>query len=109
MDKVYESFLKILRSSLKGEPFSETLNLSPEQWQQLQELAIAHKVLPMVFEAVYQLPEFAGLPEYGLLKRNVFQQVMTQSMKTRDFLTLSKHLEKSGVTPLVVKGIIFIF
>ena len=106
MDKVHESFLKILRSSLKGEPFSETLNLSPEQWQQLQELAIAHKVLPMMFEAVYQLPEFAGLPEYGLLKRNVFQQVMTQSMKTRDFLTLSKHLEKSGATPLVVKGII---
>ena len=106
MDKVYESFLKILRSSLKGEPFSETLNLSPEQWQQLQELAIAHKVLPMVFEAVYQLPEFAALPEFVLLKRNVFQQVMTQSMKSRDFLTLSKHLEKSGVTPLVVKGII---
>lgn len=106
MDKVYECFLETIRASLRKEVLTEALNLSPEQWRRLQELAIAHKVLPMMFEAVYQLPEFTALPEFGTLKRTVFQQVMNQSVKTRDYLKLSKHLEESGITPLVVKGIV---
>lgn len=106
MHKVHVCFLKMLRASLREEALTEAMDLSEEEWREIQELASIHKVLPMIFEAAYQLPELTALPEFGVRKRNVFQQVMTQSMKTRDYLMLSKHLEKSGVTPLVVKGII---
>ena len=104
MTSVQHAFLTLLRVSLgSGETPPE---LTREQWVSLLELAQAHKLLPMIFEA--------GLPQLtrsapalaATVKRQVRDQVILQTLRTGEFLELYRALEEAGATPLVVKGIV---
>ena len=80
--------------------------LDAQDWAALFQLAQAHHVLPMIFEAVYACPaaSSADAQLMQLAKRQTMQSVMMQAMKTGEFLALMKHLQAAGVTPCVVKG-----
>lgn len=108
MDKCNEYFLTILRAALRGESAPIEEDLSAEQWQQILHLGNTHHVLPMVYEAIYALPSVRqhcqGIMTFS--RQQVFHQIMTQTMKTAEFLALEQHLQASGLRPLVVKGII---
>lgn len=108
MDPIYGLFLEAMQAALEDRQVDWDTGVTPEQMHQLMELAQAHHVLPMIFEAVYDCPAAAAMD--GVLfmycKRSTVQSVMTQAMKTEDFLALYRHLRQNGVTPLVVKGII---
>lgn len=104
MTPVQEAFLTLLRSSLGGsEPPPE---LTAEQWPELLELAQAHKLLPMIFEAGF--PQLRRIdPDLAVaVKRQVRDQVILQTLRTAEFLELYRALEDAGATPLVVKGIV---
>ena len=60
-------------------------------------------VLPLIFEAAHGLP---GVNLPPALKRQVMQQVISQTVRTSEFLDLNRNLRAAGVTPLVVKGIV---
>lgn len=100
-------FLQILKAALSGEK-AEPQNLSADEWKKLFEMAETHKVFPMFYEAVFHLPELKEMDAQmlGNLKRQVVRQVMIQTVKTDQFLSLNRHLQEAGIKPLVVKGII---
>ena len=101
-------FLDILKAALVNEQAVLDPDPTSEQWQKLFDMARQHKVLPMIYEAVYALPALqqAELPFLPAVKRQVMQQVMMQTLRTEEFLALNRAMQAAGVRPLVVKGII---
>lgn len=99
-------FLEALGASLRGERVAWDAPMSTQAWNDLFQLAHAHHVLPMIFEAVYACPaaRCADAQLMQLVKRQTMQSVMMQAMKTGELLALAKHLKAAGVTPCVVKG-----
>ena len=93
-------FLDILKMALAGQRWDSAQILSDEDWNAIFHLARVHKVLPLVFEAAYHLPQTRQI------RSAVRQQVLSQTLKTHDFLALNRHLREKGIRPLVVKGII---
>ena len=54
-------FLEALKASLTNTTVTWTNPLSTEEWQSLFALAESHKVLPLIFHAVYSCPSAAGM------------------------------------------------
>ena len=108
METIHSLFLEALRAALENRQVNWGTDVTPEQMFQLVHLSNEHHVLPLIFEAVYSCPATTNMD--GVLfmqcKRSTVQAVMTQAVKTEDFLRLNRHLRDQGVTPLVVKGII---
>ena len=107
MNDTIEIFLAILQAALRKEQPQIRREIPTAQWQALFHMAAIHKVLPLVYEAVYTLPAIAT--EQALLtavKQDMRRQVILQTMRTGEFLELYDRLQKAGVEPLVVKGIV---
>ena len=99
--------LTALRAALMGEKANMEA-LAPEQWREILHMAEVHKVLPMILESVHSCPGMEGLEEAELtmIRRRVRQQVIVQTMRTGEFLTLNRALREAGIKTLVVKGLI---
>lgn len=108
MEAQYKLFLQAIRSALQNQPLDNRIKADAKQMQALLELAQAHHVLPMIFEAVHQHPAMEALDADWVekLRGATIHTVMAQAVKTVDFLKLFQHLRKKGLCPLVVKGII---
>ena len=104
MTPVQNAFLTLLRISLGGNEAPP--ELTAEQWASLFDLADAHKLLPMVFEAGYARISRDAPDLAAAAKRRVRNQVILQTLRTSEFLALYRALEEAGATPLVVKGIV---
>lgn len=104
MDTLHRQFLQILRAALRGQPAESCIDLTEADWQQLFRLAGTHKVLPLVYEAVYTSPSLRGTAMAVSAKRSVLMQASMQAAKTADFVRLYAQLQAAGITPLVVKG-----
>ena len=106
MNEIEQLFLEALRESLRGGRVQWENPLEAQDWAALFQLAQAHHVLPMIFEAAYACPaaQSADARLMQMAKRQTMQSVMMQAMKTGEFLALMKHLQAAGVTPCVVKG-----
>lgn len=103
-----ELFLQALAAALKHEKTAWETVFPAQDWLGLFECAEKHHVLPMIYEAVYDCPAARELDPAFLLpfKRRTIQQVTLQAIKTGAFLQLYAHLQKAGIRPLVVKGIV---
>lgn len=102
-----ELFLQALKASLENQAVDWDMELQPEDWLALIQMAESHHVLPMFFEAVYSCP--AAQPQEQLflpLRQRVMQIVTRQIVATSDFLRLLQAMQSAGITPLVVKGIV---
>lgn len=108
MEPVYALFLEALKAALESRQVTWGTEVSTEQIYMLLDLAQEHHVLPVIFEAIYACPAAAAVDGVVLMtcRRSVVQSVMTQAVKTEEFLALNRHLRENGVKPLVVKGII---
>ena len=107
MNETMKLFLMILRSALKDQRPELDRDIPTEQWQALFRLADIHKLLPLFYEAVQALPSLDR--EQALLadmKQKVRCQVIAQTLRTGEFLTLNDRLQEAGVRPLVVKGVV---
>ena len=104
MTPVNEALLTLLRMAL-GRPQTPP-ELSAEQWGQLLHLAEAHKLLPMIFEAGHPQLQRTDPGMAAAAKRRVRELVILQTLRTGAFAELYRELEKAGITPLVVKGIV---
>lgn len=108
MERCYALFLEAMRAALENRRVHWDTSVSPEDMYQIITLAQKHHVLPMIFEAIYACSAATAMD--GVLfmqcKHSTVNAVMTQAVKTEDFLALNRHLRANGVTPLVVKGII---
>ena len=107
MDATSKRFLDILQAALRDEQPEGGEYIPLSEWQKLFRMADTHKVLPLIYQAVYTLPCLQQAPQLNAsVKGSVRQQVMLQAMRTAEFLELNRQLQASGIRPLVVKGII---
>ena len=108
MEPIYALFLEAMKAAMQDRTVSWGEEVPPEQMNELLDLAQEHHVLPMIFEAVYACPAAAAMDGtlFMQAKRTTVHTVMTQALKTEEFLALNRHLRQNGVTPLVVKGIV---
>lgn len=108
MNEIQEKFLEALRVSLKNGTVWWKEPLQPGQWRELFGLAETHHVLPLIYEAVYRSPA-AGQADPRLMmdyKWKTVQLTSLQALKTENFLCLMESLNRQGVYPITVKGII---
>ena len=106
MNRTDALFLDILKAALRGDSYIPEREIDPQQWEQIMNTAQEHQLLPMVFEASYQLSGFAGTQLQAVLRQQVMRDVFLQTRKTGEFRNLYRSLRAAGVTPLVVKGIV---
>ena len=108
MEPVYRLFLEAMKAAMEDRTVNWGGEVTPEDMDALVMLAQEHHVLPMIFEAVYACPAAAAMDGtlFMQARRSTVQSVMTQALKTEEFLALNRHLRENGVTPLVVKGIV---
>ena len=108
MDVKRELLLPVLKAALKNEKVSWEKELTSQVWIELFQIAGKHKVLPMIYEAVYGCPAARNIePQIWLsVKQQTKRAVMLQTMKTSDFLGMFEHLQEAGIQALVVKGIV---
>lgn len=108
MTNTQKELLQALRCFMQGD---EEYHL-PERFSQLKELcdlAAMHKILAIIYEmirrdSVLLLEENAPLA--ARWKKSAIAEVMLQVQRTAGFLELYQKLQKEGVHPLVVKGLI---
>lgn len=106
MNETNVLFLAILKAALQGRQPELPSQIFPEQWQDLFRLAQIHKVLPLVYEAVYHHPSLAGSALLRSAKQQVRHQVISQTLRTKEFLELNDRLQAAGANALIVKGIV---
>ena len=108
MDKRNDCFLDIIKAALLGQKAVLQEDLTQEDWQYLFQMAEIHKLLPLFYEAVYSIPalQAADTAFAAAIRQQVRHQVLNQTMRTSEFLSLCKELHAAGMRPLVVKGII---
>lgn len=108
MDVRIDMFLPALRAALKNEKVSWEQELEPQVWVELFRVAVKHRVLPMIYEAIYDCPAARKIEPQILAsaKQQTIRTVMLQTMKTSEFLDLFEYLEEAGVQAMVVKGIV---
>ena len=105
MDATSKTFLDILKAALNNDQAAPNRQISTEEWQQLFRIAQIHQILPLFYQAVYELPSLTA-PLGATVKQQVRYRVIRQAIQTGEFLELNRLLQKAGVRPLVVKGII---
>ena len=90
MDEIQNLFLTALRAGLRQERVDWEQPMETERWAELFQLAAEHKVLPMIYEAVYACPgaRAADARLLAAYKQQTVMAVMQQTRKTSEFLAL---------------------
>lgn len=94
--------LEALKAAIRSKQVDWPEVISSENWNEFFKLAGYHKVLPMVYEAVYNCPSVPIMPFRTFAR----QQIISQTIKTVEFLQLYAKLRKAGVEALIVKGLV---
>ena len=89
-------FLEALKASLTNTTVTWTTPLTNEEWQSLFALAESHKVLTLIFHAVYSCPAAAQMDQqlFASTKRRTLTLTLNQVQKTAEFLSLYEKLQK---------------
>ena len=107
MKREMELFMEAMGAAVVDEQVKWGGEVTPEELLWILNMAQAHKVLPMVYQAVHRCPA-AKKADGGTMLRfrqSSIQMVMLQTRKTAEFLPLLQKLREEGVEPLLVKGI----
>ena len=108
MDRIYGLFLQAVRAAMQARQVDWGSEVTPNDLTRLLELSREHHVLPLVFEAVYTCPAAKDLDpgRYAMYRSVCVHSIMTQALKTEEFLELYAQWRQAGLKPLVVKGLI---
>ena len=104
MKETYEDFLQLLKASIN----KSEVKINNVNWQSILQLSNIHKVLPLVYEALYKSEEFKKTDEdfQKYLKTTSMQIIYNQIQRSERFLQLYEEFNKKGLKILVFKGII---
>jgi hypothetical protein len=108
MERQERLFLEAMKAALEDRTVDWDHQVTAGELRQVLTLAQMHHVLPMIFEAVYSCPAAAALDPalVAECRKATLHAVMGQTVKTEEFLELYRSLRSSGITPLVVKGLV---
>nr|MCR5448935.1 nucleotidyltransferase family protein [Solobacterium sp.] len=99
----YICFLNVLNSGIHGKQYV----LKEEEKEHIRELfrlSEIHQVLPVTAEAVYQNRK-AGTAERAVYE-NALKAVVSQTVRTAEFIDIYRKLNINGTDPIVFKGIV---
>ncbi|MBE5956539.1 MAG: hypothetical protein E7253_08805 [Lachnospiraceae bacterium] len=109
IEKVEKLFLRMFTSFVRqtGLDWKEG-QMNTEDWESLLALSAYHQIIPIIYEAAAQMDEFRRQPPAvaGMWKKESMMAVARQVRMTKEFLFLYKGMEKMGLRPFVMKGII---
>lgn len=98
MDEVYDQFLRVLSTAIRGEKMKPDDSIRAN-YPKLYRMASEHHVLPMMADCLYDETQ-KGVAMYAR------ELAVSQAKRTADFLLLMQELEKQGLYPVVIKGIV---
>ena len=98
-------FLEILKTAINEEKPPCEAVLSYEETDEILKTAELHRVLPLVYDKVYDFCPYNEREKEVLLKRTKLL-VLQQSFREEGFLKVYGELLKNGLKPMVVKGIV---
>lgn len=105
LDQAQSVFLEILCSAVQGKSHDLHMNNAAVLPEVLRMASVQH-VLPMIYEAIYQSELMRRYPElFAMCKKRIVDEVVSQTVRTAQFLDLYRKLDGRGLRPLVVKGI----
>lgn len=108
MDKNHMLFLEAVAAGLKNEYVPWDAESCPGDWAAFFSLAEAHRLLPLVYQAVCRCPGFSSVEEKlkKYCRAQCMQLTAQQVRQTAEFSAVQNVLSASGVRFLVVKGIV---
>lgn len=101
LTKTETQFLHITKTAI----FGGDLPTEKMDWPTIFTLANQQKLLPIIFEVVRQIDvakENAAL--FAAVKQQVISQVLSQVIRSAEFVDLYKRLRVAGLHPVLVKG-----
>lgn len=105
MDKLHRQFLSLLNSSIHGEKpqVSELV-----EWQKLYNFSITHMIAPVLYESAYRCDSFKDVDEKlrNKWRKQTIATCMLQLRNNAELAKIYSALEKNGVHPLLVKGLV---
>lgn len=101
-EKIKICFLKAVSAGLHRKTIDNP-SFTAEEWRSLFDLSAEQTLLPVVFESVYTLLPKDLEIEY---RRVSVKLISDQVQRTNQFLRVYRELQKAGIEPLVIKGII---
>lgn len=106
LNQVQIRFLEALRQAIQGESYE--LHVDYEKMcRQIFYIASVQKVLPMICEAAYSSASVREYPHlFFAYKKKAMEEMISQTVRTAQFLDLYRYLERRGLKPIVVKGLI---
>lgn len=102
MNQEEQILLNTIQCALAGDPTVE--EVSSDTIAKMLALANAHKLAPILVDAIYMWPVTQAWPEYPTYKRTARMLAMSQMRRAREFLEIYQKLIDAGVEALVVKG-----
>lgn len=109
MPDVYAQLLDCAGSFANEYPPSDFMTGAAENdWQLLFDAAYAHKLVPVVFEAVSKLPSFKTAPSSlkASLRKTVISSVASQAVRSEAFLRLVSRIADENISAATLKGIV---
>lgn len=108
MERKMELFMQAMGAALENREVAWGPEVDSGTLLWILQLAQAHRVLPMVYQALGSCPglQEADRGSVSRLRRSTRQMIVLQTRKTAEFLPLLDKLCLAGVQPLLVKGII---
>lgn len=103
IDEAKKLLPEALSCAVRGKTIPASASLERNRWD-LYELAMEHRVLPLVVDALHEESDEAH-PKPGI-EEEARRIVILQAQRTADFLLLLRALKEQGLRPCVVKGLI---
>lgn len=107
--KIEYLFLDLFREFVREEKNTHPgISMTAEDWQKLYQLSAYHQIIPIIYEAASQMEAWNAEPIewFGGWKRETMMAVGRQVHMTSEFVRLYGELQKRGISPLVVKGLV---
>ncbi len=105
INRAQTCFLEALRLSMQGEKYELCVDDAADLRRILHTASIQN-VLPMVCEATYQSEGVGKYPMmFSAYKKRAMNEVVSQTVRTAQFLELYQILADRGLSPIIVKGL----
>lgn len=105
MNRAQSCFLKALQKAIQGKKYDVFVD-NEETLRWILHTASIQKVLPMVCEAIYE----SGVTKkyfdvFSAYQKKAVKEVVSQTVRTAQFLDLYRYLGSRGLIPVLVKGL----
>lgn len=100
--------LTLIRTALEKKADHPDPGLTPEEWDNLFNLASEQEILPLILDICIRDTSLKAMPkeEYRQWQQRAIAISSRQIVQTNEFLTLILHAQAQGLNPVILKGIV---